>query len=164
MDVQPAAPTIPERLAERLTSEGQRTLEFFRALTPVEWEQVVYSEGASWRVRQVLAHFVSSEAANTQVVEDIILGGTGAPDEFDINQFNEQNIARMSTLSIGDMLAQYEMLRQATVNLVKKMDEGDLLKRGRHPLFGVTTVEDIIKLIYRHNQIHLRDIRQRLRS
>jgi hypothetical protein len=35
-----------------------------------------------------------------------------------------------------------------------------LLHQGRHPFLGRAPLSEIIKIIYRHNQIHLREIRQ----
>jgi hypothetical protein len=164
MTDQPAMPTSPERLAERLATDGRRTLEFFRGLTPAQWEQVIYTDGTQWSGSHILAHFVSSEAANAKVIENIITGGPGAPVEFEIDAFNEQNVAELTAYSIEELLVKFETLRQATVDLVRQMGERDLLKEGRHPFFGMAPVEDIIKLIYRHNQIHLRDIRRRFVS
>ena len=89
-------PKSPEHLAEKLTSDGQRSLDFFRSLSPAEWEQVVYSDGIQWRVRQVLAHFVSSKAANALVVETIVADGPGAPLDFEINKFNASVITKFT--------------------------------------------------------------------
>jgi hypothetical protein len=38
----------------------------------------------------------------------------------------------------------------------------DLVKTGRHPWLGIAPLEDMIQLLYRHNQIHQRDIRKLL--
>jgi hypothetical protein len=40
------------------------------------------------------------------------------------------------------------------------MQDPDLAKLGRHPFLGITSLEDIIKMVYRHNQIHMREIRR----
>jgi hypothetical protein len=40
----------------------------------------------------------------------------------------------------------------------------DLQLRGYHPWFGDSQLEDMLKLIYRHNIIHLRDIRRALKT
>jgi len=153
-----------ERLAERLLSDGQKSLDFFRRLTPNQWEHIIYTDGAQWQVHQVLAHFVSSEQANLQVIEDIVSGGAGAPADFDIKLFNELEVSELSQLSNGILLVKFEKLRQTTVQFVLKLNDLDLTRAGRHPFFGIAPVEDIIKLIYRHNQIHLRDIRRILES
>jgi hypothetical protein len=64
-------PETPTHLSERMLSEGQRTLEFFRALTPMQWGLTIYTEGSEWAVRDVLAHFVSAESGMTRLVESI---------------------------------------------------------------------------------------------
>jgi hypothetical protein len=38
----------------------------------------------------------------------------------------------------------------------------DLAKQGRHPFLGTASLSDMIKLMYMHNQIHIRDIRRML--
>ena len=56
-------------------------------------------------------------------------------------------------------MLQYERVRQATIKKVRALPDQDLGKMGRHPYLGVASLADIIKLIYRHNQIHQRDFR-----
>ncbi len=152
----------PLRLAERLRVDGEKTLQFFRALAPQDWNAVVYGDEATWQVRQVLAHFVSAEAANRQVVADIQRGGSGAPLDFQIDPFNASEVERLGQASPVELLKAFVELREQTASLVEAMDVTDLAKIGRHPFFGSAALEEIIKLIYRHTQIHLRDVRRSL--
>jgi hypothetical protein len=156
----------PAHLADRLSQEGQKTLDFFNQLPPGGWDQVIYpsdSAGSNpWQVRQVLAHFVSSEEANALVVEDIAIGGSGAPENFDVNRFNASQLTKLDSQSAEALLERFAFLRSKTVAFVRSLDELDLAREGRHPFFGTAPVEEIIKLIYRHNQIHQRDIRRAL--
>ncbi|MDI6768378.1 MAG: maleylpyruvate isomerase N-terminal domain-containing protein [Anaerolineales bacterium] len=48
-------------LAERLRAEGEKTAAFFAALNTDQWQARVYTENTEWRVRDVLAHFISAE-------------------------------------------------------------------------------------------------------
>lgn len=152
----------PPRLCERLSEEGRRTVEFFTSLEPAGWESQVYAEGGRWSARQVLAHFVSAEIGFRQIITDIINGGEGAPEGLDIDRFNESQVAQMAAMSCDDLLAQFEQNRDLTVELVGRMETGDLEKVGRHPFLGRARLDEIIKLLYRHNQIHQRDIRRAL--
>ncbi len=154
----------PERLVERLRSEGQRTLEFFHGLGPESWQVQVYSEGAPWKARQLLGHFVATEKAILVLVEDILAGGGGAPEGFDIDVFNERRVAELKDLSAPDLLAQFAAARQSSIERVQRLAPADLLKAGRHPFLGMTTLEEIIKLLYRHNQIHQRDMRKAIEA
>lgn len=150
------------RQAERLTSEGQKTAAFFEALSSEQWEQSLYTDGAGWTIRQVLAHFVTSEAGFQQIMENILSGGSGAPDGFDIDAYNEKKVAALGDDPPARLIEQFCLQRQMNADLVMTMTAADLLKTGRHPFLGITTMGEIIKLLYRHNQLHQRDIRRRL--
>ncbi len=150
----------PDHLSQRLFQDGQKTIDYFRGLPKEQWERVIYTEGSQWKVREILAHFVVSEAANAQVVEDIVHGGPGAPADFKLNEFNERKVNELEGMPADVLLAQFERLRLEVCRMAAQLELADLEKRGRHPYFGIGTVKEILKLIYRHNQIHLRDIRK----
>jgi hypothetical protein len=156
-------PESPERLAERLVSENQRTLEFFRALTPEQWDCVVYSQGPVWTARHLLAHFVSAEQALKRLIEDVYAGGAGAPEDLDIDGFNAGEVAELVKCTPEELLQEFDLSRQACVALVRAMQPADLENTGRHPFLGWVALEDMIKLLYRHDQIHLRDLRRLLK-
>jgi hypothetical protein len=155
---------MPEWLANRLVDDGQKTIEFFRSLAPQAWETVVYTEHETWNVRQILAHLVSAEEANAWVIADVLSGGAGAPDDFEIDLFNAQQVSKLKGETSEGLLTLYSELRRATVAHVARMNSSDLVRTGRHPFLGQTALEEIIKLVYRHNQIHLRDIRRALKA
>jgi hypothetical protein len=149
-----------EHLADRLRHEGQKTLEFFAGLTPDQWEQPVYTEGANWIVRQVLAHFVATEVGIALLVKNILAGGPGSPEDFKLNDYNERRVAKLTGLSADELMRRFSENRETSANLVAGMTQADLLRTGRHPFLGIAALEDIIKMMYRHNQIHQREIRK----
>jgi uncharacterized damage-inducible protein DinB len=149
-------------LCERLKNEGQKTLEFFQALTPEQWEQPIYSDGSAWSVRLILAHFVSAERGILRLMENILAGGEGARSDFDIDLYNERQVGAMAELPAASLLEQYSEIRQQSLDLVGRMTPEDLERTGRHPFLGVARIVDIVKMFYRHNQIHQRDIRKAL--
>ena len=150
----------PQHLAERLRSEGEKTAEFFRSLDPEQLQQQVYMDGSCWQVRQVLAHFVASEASLTRLVENILAGGAGTPENFDLNAYNERKVAALQAVPVEGLLSEFLERRAATARLAASLRPEDLALTGRHPFLGVASLEDIIKMIYRHNQIHVREIRK----
>lgn len=149
-----------ELIIKRLTSEGGAALAFFRGLEKEHWEGRIYSEGSQWTVRQVLCHFVSAEDGFLRLARDILSGGEGAPEGMDIDVFNEREVSAMDTRTPEGLLSEFERLRGETVTLVRAIDEADLDRVGRHPFFGRSSLEKLFKLIYRHNMIHLRDVRR----
>lgn len=149
-------------IVKRLGSEGEAALAFFRELSEADWERPIYAVGSQWTVRQVLCHFVSVEDGFLRLARNVLEGGEGAPEGMDIDEFNEREVAAMADRTPADLLCEFERLRAETVELVKGIDEADLDQEGRHPYFGHTSLEKLFKLIYRHNMLHLRDIRREL--
>jgi len=151
-------------LAERLRKEGEKTLEFFQLLRAEDWSRQVYTEGACWTIHKVLIHFVNAEAGIYRLVANIIDGGVGVPEDFDLDRYNERKVDTLLDRSPETLLGEFKSLRQRTIALTQSFEADDLDKIGRHPFLGLARVEDIVKLMYRHNQIHQRDIRRELKS
>jgi hypothetical protein len=149
-----------ERLAGRLQVEGEKTVAFFQALTPEEWRVQIYETGTNWSVRQILAHFVSTEVGFGELIENIQSGGGGTPEDFDIDRYNERRVAKLQPEEIDGLIAQFTAARSVNIRRVLAMQPADLERQGRHPFLGVVPLEEIVKLLYRHNQIHQRDIRR----
>jgi len=152
----------PDFLAERLRHEGEKTTAFFLGLSPDVWEQVVYAEGRPWTVRQVLAHFVSVEGELFRLVENIAGNGSGAPENFNIDAFNQREVAALEAVPPPSLIERFQAYRQRTADWTARLSPADLEKQGRHPFVGLAPLAEIIRLIYRHNQIHQRDIRKLL--
>lgn len=151
-----------EYLANRLAQQRDVSLALFRSLRPEQWSTVVYGEDANWDVRTLLSHFVSSETSMVKLMENIIEGGEGSPVDFDINRFNASRAAKMAAMPADDLLHQFEAVRASTIEWVGRLHDAQLDMQGRHATVGMETVEGIIKIIYKHNQIHEIDIRKAL--
>ncbi len=155
--------TSVSRLVERLRQEGEKTVAFFRALTPADFERVLYTDGAEWRVREVLAHITQAEDGFRRLIEGIVQGrNRGAPEDFDLDAYNRRKVGELRDLPIEALLQEFQARRERTLQMVAALSEEDLDKEGRHPFLGWARVEDMLKLLYRHIQIHQRDIRKLL--
>ena len=152
----------PEFLAGRLRSEGEKAAAFLSSLTAGQWQQLVYTEGAPWTVQQVLMHFLATEQSIYRLVEDVAAGGPGAPEGFDIDAYNARKVAELADTPVEELLRQFGQQRARMTALVAGLEPGKLEQRGRHPFLGVAPLSDIIRLVYRHNQIHLRDVKRAL--
>lgn len=153
-----------EKLVEKLISSGRKTRDFFEAIESDDWYQQIYTEGANWSVHHILAHFVASEASIARLIKFILQGNSGVPEDFDINAYNEKEINCFAKLPNDMILQRFMERRGETIQMVMDMCDADLETEGRHPWLGVVPVEQMIKLMYRHNQIHQRDIRKTLDS
>jgi hypothetical protein len=149
-----------DRLVNRLLQEKEKTIHFFQELKPEDWQKEVYSEGARWRIIDILKHLVTAESGVMRLIVNILDGGNGVPEDFDLDYYNEHHVEKLENSTSEELLEDFVSLRNQTVAMVSSLEEGDLSKTGRHPFLGVAPVEDIVKLMYRHNQIHQRDVRR----
>ena len=149
-------------IQKRLRDEGDKLLALFEALTPAQWETVVYTDGMTWTIKDLLAHQVSAEKEFQFYGRDILQGGAGAPEGFNIDAFNNQAVAQWAERSENDLLCDLRATRLDTIDLVATIQEEEFELRGRHPFFGSMSIEDMFKLIYRHNMLHARDVRRSL--
>jgi hypothetical protein len=149
-----------DHINTRLTEEGEKTIRFFQSLTETSWDQLVYKEEPFWKVRDILAHFVSIERAFTDLIQDILDGGSGAPKNFDIDHFNKDEVQSLSHKTSTQLIADFKEARSACLHMSSKIQAEDLAKKGNHPWYGDVEVVKLLKLLYRHNMIHLRDIQK----
>src|SRR5664279_4876604 len=153
-----------ELLRNRLLEEGRKTAAYFRTLGEAELARVVYTSGPQWRVRDVLAQFVSAEQTLLMYGQQVLAGGSGAPDDFVIDEFNAIEVAGLQDKPAAALVAQFETARAATVAMVAGMAQADFDRIGRHPWFGRVPLEQMLKLVYRHNMLHERDVRHALET
>jgi hypothetical protein len=153
-----------DHIRKRLLAEGDKTVAFFENLTDIDWNNKVYSSGSGWRIREILAHFISAERAYQGYLQEVLEGGLGASSDFDIDKFNETDVATMDGLPPSKLIDTYKSTREKTLRLTTIMEDSDLQKQAYHPWFEEKEVGWYLKLIYRHNTMHLQDVRKSLRT
>jgi hypothetical protein len=152
-----------DELVQKLKSEGEKYAAIFANLTDNEWMKEVYTEGSVWTIRSILAHLVTAERGLAKLFANIRDGGPGASEDFDIDRYNASQQEKTRELTPRELLEQYKAVRAEMTAWVSSLNEADLDKTGRHPFMGHTTLREMIKLIYLHNQLHYRDLRKVLK-
>ncbi|MCL4271560.1 MAG: maleylpyruvate isomerase N-terminal domain-containing protein [Anaerolineales bacterium] len=150
-------------LAEKLKTEGERMLQFFSGLSADQWTSKVYTEGATWTIRNVLAHFVTSERGLIKLFEQIRTTGRGADDDFSIDSYNASQQQETEDFAPAELLEQYKQVRADAVAWVSGLKEEELEISGRHPFLGETVIREMVKMLYLHNQLHYRDVKRALK-
>lgn len=152
-----------DELANKLRTEGEKFDSLFAGLTDDQWQSEVYTEGETWTLRNVLSHFVTSERGLVRLFEQIRLGGAGSPDDFSIDRYNARQQEKTKELTPQELLEQYKAIRADSIAWTLSLEEADLEKQGRHPFLGMTSIREMIKMLYIHNQTHYRDMKKVLK-
>ncbi|MBI5964965.1 MAG: DinB family protein [Chloroflexi bacterium] len=150
-------------LAEKLRSEGQKFIDIFSTLTEDQWKAEVYTEGTTWTIRNVLSHFVTSERGLIKLFEQVRQGGIGVADDFSIDRYNEAQQQKTKEFTPAELLEQYKSVRANSVTWVSGLQESELEIQGRHPFLGMTSIREMVKMLYLHNQLHYRDLKKVLK-
>lgn len=150
------------KIIDRLKSEGNESLNFFRALPSSAWATQIYDIGPEWDVREILCHFVSAESSLVELFKRIVATGEGVSEDFDIDRWNNSKVSKMREMLPDELIRQFEVTRARTVSWTGTLEEPDLDKVGRHPFLGMVELEQMLKLLYRHNMLHQRDVTRAL--
>ena len=149
-------------LADKLKHEGEMIVEYFEGLSDEQWLLEIYTEDTVWTIRNILAHLMTSERAFVKLFESIRQGGIGVTDEFVIDRYNARQQEKTKEFGTQELLQRFKSIREEMIVWVSEIDDSDLEKTGRHPFLGQTTLREMIKMVYLHNQIHYRDIKKAL--
>jgi hypothetical protein len=159
-------PDRKELILKRLAEEGAKTAAFFKALKSEGWGQQVYTTGPEWGARDIICHFISAERMFAKIYQDIQNGGQGVSDDFNIDDFNARDVAalREAKHPPETLIAEFDRQRSQTISIVNAFADTDFDRIARHPWFGLTPLENILKLIYRHTMLHQRDIHRAIET
>jgi len=146
-------------IAELIKNE-EEIIAFYKGLNSVQLGMAVYPEDPGWRVQQVLAHFITIERSMQWLFKDILAGGPGSPENFDVDRFNLTQLRKLDGLSLDELSEKFRSVRRDTIALVEGMADKDLDRQGRHAFHGHGKLERFIVWAYEHTRLHLADIRK----
>lgn len=150
-------------LSNKLKSEGEKFFALFAGLKEEQWQTEVYTEGENWTIRNVLSHFVTSERGLLKLFERIRTTGEGSSEDFSIDRYNAAQQQRTKDLTPQELLEQYKAIRSDAIAWTLSLSGDELEIRGRHPFLGMTSIREMIKMLYIHNLTHYRDMKKVLK-
>ena len=157
--------TMIDRQSEiinRLASAAEDTIALFAGLSAKQLQTPVYTEEVQWTVRRVLAHLVTIEKTMHWLFRNILAGGPGSPEDFDVNRFNRRQPQKLDHLALPELIQRFQATRQETIAIVRDMTDADFDRRGRHVFLGQDRLERFIRWAYEHARLHENDVRRAL--
>jgi hypothetical protein len=149
-------------IIEDLEKESRETVAFYRSLQPEQLSLQVYHGEPYWNVRQVLAHFITIERSMQWLFLNLLEGGAGTPEDFDLDRYNRTQPAKLDSFSLDDLIARFTAVRRETIAIVDGMEDADLDREGRHAFFGDGKLQRFISWASEHERRHKEDVRKAL--
>ena len=147
-----------------LKKNEEEIITLYKGLNSAQLGMMVYSEDPGWTVQQVLAHFITIEWSMHWLFRNILSGGEGSPQDFDLDRYNESQTRKLDGVPLDELIDQLRQVRQETIGIVSAMTESDLDREGRHAFHGHGKLERFIRWAYEHTQIHEDEIRAVLKT
>lgn len=151
-------------LIRKLSRGLHKSQEIFGSLSPDQWTSPIFDAHDPWCMKDLLAHYVSTEERFLRVAQDIAAGGMGSPEDFDIDLFNKNELERLKDRSVEDLISSLDDVRASVIAWVQELDGDSLDRTGKHPVLGIVNVETVIHSIYAHQLLHMRDVLPRLEA
>ncbi len=144
-----------DKLRQTIQSDDAASMAIFKRLSPEQWSQPVPSdEGAEWKARDVLNHVAISESGQLTVIQRVLAGQGGVPEDFDINRYNRRSVQKQAERTTDDMLAGIEQAHAQVLSALEAVSDADLHKTGRHARGDTLTIEQFFHRITEHRRQH----------
>jgi hypothetical protein len=105
-----------------------------------------------------LAHVGSAQWSHLEVARQLAAGETVDLPDFDLDAWNEANLAERADWSVDQVLADLEAAQQASFAFLDRLDAETLARTGAHPALGEMSVGQVIRVIGLHDGLHRRDL------
>lgn len=153
-----------EALIERLAETRQELLEVARELDQAEWSHPVYVHGeeTAWTAGDLLRHLTWAEGGMLRMMQQVKEGGTGVPEDFDLNRYNARGVEKLKDKMPAELLAMMDKNREQLLAFMEGLAPEDWQKEGRHGSGRMMRIEEVVEMIASHETQHLDDLRRAL--
>lgn len=144
------------KIEAKLTTSRARLLDTVSGLDEAAWDW--RQEGSRWSVRLTLAHVGSAQWSHLEVAQRLVAGQQVDIPGFDLDEWNEANVARRADWTPEQVLTDLEAAQKETLAFLKGLDGDQLAITGTHPALGEVSVSQVLRIIPVHDGMHRRDI------
>jgi uncharacterized protein (TIGR03083 family) len=137
-----------------LEASGARTREVLQGLAEAD---LACQANPEWTVRDLLVHLATSERGVRSMMEGLLGGKSIVPTDFDLDRWNRGQVAKLRGLSLAELRERIERERQQTLEVVDRLAESDLDRRGRHALGREVSLEETLRIMAAHERAHIEE-------
>ena len=148
-------------LLAALRDDAARLPDVAASISEADLERGVYENG--WSARQLLAHIAAIEWTYPRLIEQAQIPAeprsAGSSGRFDMDAYNQKQVANRSSATIADLLAEFARNREATIDAVANADAA-LLEQPTRSAGGVegTLLEVLVGVTVEHVRGHIEDL------
>ena len=145
-----------EKIGKRLVKARAALLAAVEGLDAAEWEW--RPDDGRWSVRLTLAHVAAAQWSHLEVAQRLVAGQPVEIPGFDLDRWNEAEVARRQDWPVDRVLADLEAAQQATLAFLDEVEAGGLAASDTHPALGEVSVGQVLRIVAVHDNMHRRDV------
>ncbi|UUZ95030.1 DinB family protein [Paenibacillus sp. P25] len=133
------------------------------ALNGLTEEDISYKPQADkWSIHEIILHVTDFELALSYWIRDILAGGQPVIPLQAVDTEGWAKELHYSKLNVRAALDRFKLLRQANVESLQRITDGDWQRRASHPFLGEITLGELMKVQVDHISSHLKQIERNL--
>ena len=112
-----------------------------------------------WMIKEVVGHITAWEIVIHKALKAFLVGD---PPYFlreqDFDLFNKGEVEKRSAWTLGEVIREWEEVREDLKKTIKKLKEDELLMEMVLPWGSERTIQELIEIIAEHEQEHAEDV------
>ncbi len=145
-----------ETLKAALAAGRTALLSAVGQLSAEDWDRP--TDNPAWTARDLLIHLAVAEPGLLTRMSLFLEGRSQLPEGFDLNVWNNRQVARRRGASVESLLASLAESRQKVLAFLDEIADEQLDVRGFHASGRELSVAEMVEIIGQHEQTHARDI------
>ncbi|RMG88307.1 MAG: DinB family protein [Chloroflexi bacterium] len=127
------------------------------------WDTQIYSDGAQWTARELLIHLMVAHTGQVGVMQRILAGEEGVPENFDLERYNRSSVQKRIETTPEEARAVLNQSHEDLLAWLDTLTDEQLDIKGRHASGQVLSIEQFLRFGFaKHERDHAADIARTL--
>lgn len=118
-----------------------------------------------WSVKDAVAHLVGAERGMTRIARGMAAGqDPQLPEGYNNDEYNARQVTRRRDQSLAQVRDELRISHAELMTFLQSITPEQLALCGEHPLYGETSLKDLLVIIYTHEMTHANEIADKIRE
>ncbi len=118
-----------------------------------------------WSVKDAVAHLVGAERGMTRIARGMAAGqDPQLPEGYNNDEYNARQVGKRKDQNLAQVREELGASRAELMTFLENITPEQLALCGEHPLYGETSLKDLLVIIYSHEMTHANEIADKIRE
>ncbi len=118
-----------------------------------------------WSVKDAVAHLVGAERGMTRIARGMAAGqDPQLPQGYNNDEYNARQVSKRQGQNLAQVRQELGASRAELMTFLQSITPEQLALCGEHPLYGETSLKDLLVILYSHETTHTNEIADKIRE